>query len=115
MITQATKDESCNNPGSEKDSGPGPGSRISMDNDTDEETERLREKEEGEETDKKKMRSDSPESVYDAPDDEGFKGGDENSTKSESVGYAKVRKGERSKHNAGKGLVEKNLSGNLPR
>ena len=53
------------------------------------------------------MRSDSPESVDDAPDDEGFKGSDEKSTKAESVGYAKVRRGERSKHNAAKGLVEK--------
>ena len=34
------------------------------------------------------MRSDPPESVDDAPDDEGFKGVDEKSTKSESVGYA---------------------------
>ena len=38
------------------------------------------------------MRSDSPESVEDTSDDEGSKGGDEKSTKSESVGYAKVRK-----------------------
>ena len=53
------------------------------------------------------MRSDSPESEEDTPDNEGSKGGDENFTELESVRYAKVRRGERSKHNAGKGLVEK--------
>ena len=53
------------------------------------------------------MRSDSPESVDDAPDDDGFKGSDEKSTKARSVRYGKVRRGERSKHNTVKGLVKK--------
>ena len=53
------------------------------------------------------MRLDSPESVEDTLDDEGSKGGDEKSTKPESVGYAKVRKDEESKHNTGKGPVER--------
>ena len=53
------------------------------------------------------MRSNSPESVDDAPDDEDFKGSDEKSAKAESVRYAKVRRDERNKHNAAKGLVEK--------
>ena len=53
------------------------------------------------------MRSDSPESVDDAPDDENFKGSDEKSAKAQSVRYAMVRRDERNKHNAAKGLVEK--------
>ena len=103
-VTQPAKDESCNSPDMKSDSELGPASGISMDIDTDIETDRLSEKEKSEDTDKKEMRSNSPESVDNAPDDQSFKGGDEKSTKSESVGYTKVRRGERSKHNVFKEL-----------
>ena len=107
MTTQATKNENCDNPDTKKDSEPGPGSRVSMNNDTDEEAKRSREKEEGEETDKKGLRSDSPESVDDAPGDKDLKGSDEKSAKAESVRYAKVCRDEENKHNAVKGLVKR--------
>ena len=56
-----------------------------------------------ENTDKKETRS---KPIDDAPDDENFEGGVEKSAKSESLGYTKVKGGERSGHDVFNGLSD---------
>ena len=106
VITQPAKDESFNVPDKKNGSELGPASEINMDISTDKETDRVRRKEEkNKDIDEKETRSNSSESVNDAPDDENFKGGTEKSTKLESVGYTEIKGGEKSKHNTFNGLV----------
>ena len=105
IVPQPAKDEICV-PEMKSDSGLGPASVINMEIDTDEETDRIRGKKKSEDTDKKETRSNLSKSIDDAPDDEIFKGGNAKSAKLESVRYTKVRRGERSKHDAFKGPVD---------
>ena len=106
VVTQPAKDESCNVPDMKDGSELGPASEINMEIGTDKETDQVRRKEEkNKDVDEMETRSNSSESVNDAPDDENFKGGTEKSTKSESVGYTEIKGGEKSKHDTFNGLV----------